>query len=141
MQTITPPNCPNCDAVLETATAKTGNTYYRCPNWLPNNRGCEGYQWFPPKNTSTGRNGVPRVSNYQRQEKTPVSGQRMNVGNILFEILLAQQHTNEILERYLPDLALNRVEHNDEIPIIEEANEKAQMVEDEEDIPVEKIPF
>ncbi len=38
------PTCPRCNAVLVRHPDKD---YLVCPNWLPNNQGCEGTIYFP----------------------------------------------------------------------------------------------
>jgi len=38
------PNCRNCEAKLIKHPQKD---YYVCPNWRPNNAGCEGDIWRP----------------------------------------------------------------------------------------------
>lgn len=40
------PNCKNCGAKLVKHPHKD---YYVCPNWKPNNAGCEGDIWWPNK--------------------------------------------------------------------------------------------
>ena len=42
------PLCPHCQSKL-TEKNKEGNIYFACPNWKPNNQGCEGYMWSPQK--------------------------------------------------------------------------------------------
>ena len=91
MPTITPPECPKCQAVLKEMKAKNGALYFACPNWKPNSMGCEGYQWFPPKDSTTGRNGIPRTPSRTLEKITD--------GEILAEILQVVRHTRrEIAE-------------------------------------------
>ena len=88
MPTITPPDCPKCQAVLKEMKAKNGALYFACPNWKPNSMGCEGYQWFPPKDSTTGRNGIPRTpSTAQTKDKITDS-------EILSEILTVVRQTH-----------------------------------------------
>ena len=43
MPEITIPNCPRCGTKLVKIKDKD---YYGCPNWKPQNQGCEGTIWF-----------------------------------------------------------------------------------------------
>ena len=45
---ITPPECENCGATL-IPKEKEGRKFWTCPNWKPNDAGCKGMIWSPPK--------------------------------------------------------------------------------------------
>lgn len=97
MQTITPPNCSKCQGVMKQKQNDKG-IYFACPNWKPENMGCEGEFWSPPKNTTDGRNGVPRVTNPQEGQKSPSEGSEapMNASIAIFDIL---QEIKDLLEQ------------------------------------------
>ena len=38
------PSCEHCGTPLRKHLQKN---YYVCPNWLPNNKGCQGMIWYP----------------------------------------------------------------------------------------------
>lgn len=77
---IVVPQCPNCNAELVQATAKNGSIYYRCPNWKPQNRGCQGFQWFPPR---------------EKKQKPVESGTK----NVALEMIFLLQEIRDILLR------------------------------------------
>ena len=67
------PNCSHCGAVLKEKQGKRG-VYFTCPNWLPNNRGCEGEIWFPPSKGKFTRKPSQSVVSENDQGKRIIKG-------------------------------------------------------------------
>lgn len=107
-QEITPPFCPNCNSELKQKVAKNDAIYYACPNWKPQGRGCEGFQWFPEKRVYATPKEEKQDDGWKdiQNSYTPPGGVETNVGPGVqpssLDILKEISETLKKIERALP---------------------------------------
>lgn len=96
------PSCPNCNSQLKW---KEKNQWYACPQWKPNNQGCEGYIYKPGE---AQKGGYKRFSG---QKGRNASQENNASGEALAIVIEEMQGIEERLNKRFDGLAKYLQEH------------------------------